>query len=351
MEDSLKIFTLGQNEKWDFLVRSFEKYDVYWLSGYVKSFKLHGDGEPILFYYEDGKTRGINVVMRRDIAKFPYFAGKIEEEKYFDFATPYGYGGWLIEGENHEKLFEEYGIWCRKNNIVSEFVRFHPIVENHNVLGQEYQILPLGETVVMELNNPEEIWWNLTGKNRNVIRKAIKNEVKIYNGRFPRIYGKFREIYNRKMEEDHADIYYFFKPEFYRILLEELPLNAQIFFAQIPDGTVIAAAVILAANGRMNYHLSASVKEYSALAPTNLLLYQVALWGYTNGYKTLYLGGGVGAAQDNLFKFKKAFSRGETKSFYIGKKIFMEGVYEEFIQMRKDLNMESRYFPLYRAEN
>lgn len=60
----LTVYTLEQSEQWDAIVRSFKEYDVYWLSGYVKAFQLHGDGEPLLFFYEGSDTRGINVVMK-----------------------------------------------------------------------------------------------------------------------------------------------------------------------------------------------------------------------------------------------------------------------------------------------
>ena len=62
----------------------------------------------MLFHYDDGKTRGINVVMKRDIANDERFKNKIEENKYFDFATPYGYGGWIIEGNEVSELFKAY---------------------------------------------------------------------------------------------------------------------------------------------------------------------------------------------------------------------------------------------------
>lgn len=75
----ISVYTLEQTEQWDSIVRSFEKHDVYWLSGYVKAFKIHGDGEPLLFHYESNTTRGINVVMKRDVAKDKHFAGKVEE--------------------------------------------------------------------------------------------------------------------------------------------------------------------------------------------------------------------------------------------------------------------------------
>lgn len=70
----MDVYTLEQSEHWDAVVRSFKEYDVYWLSGYVKAFQIHGDGEPLLFYYEENETRGINVVMKRDVAKDERFS-------------------------------------------------------------------------------------------------------------------------------------------------------------------------------------------------------------------------------------------------------------------------------------
>ena len=73
----LNVYTLEQAEKWDTIVRSFQYYDIYWLSGYVKTFQVHGDGNPILFFYDDGSTRGINVIMMRDIAKATSFRSSV----------------------------------------------------------------------------------------------------------------------------------------------------------------------------------------------------------------------------------------------------------------------------------
>lgn len=343
----MEVYTLEQSEQWDALVRSFKEYDVYWLSGYVKAFQIHGDGKPLLFFYESSDTRGINVVMKRDVAKDERFKGKIEERKYFDFATPYGYGGWIIEGKGTEELFGEYESWIKKNGIISEFIRFHPMVKNHGSSLSFYEVIQLGEVVHMELSSPEVIWSNIISKNRNMIRKAIKNDVVIYNGRFPEIYEKFRSIYNATMDKDDAEKYYYFEDEFYKSVLKDLPQNAQVFWAE-KEGKVIAASIMLATNGRMNYHLSGSLREFSTLAPMNLLLYQSALWGYANGYKTLYLGGGVGSGEDSLFKFKRAFYRGELNHFYIGKRIYDQEKYNELISLRSEIDNQG-YFPKYRG--
>ena len=343
---ALTVYTLEKSEQWDVIVRSFKEYDVYWLSGYVKAFQIHGDGEPLLFFYDGGGTRGINVVMKRDIAMDERFKGNLEEGCYSDFATPYGYGGWIIEGEDVDKLFDEYGKWIYKNGIISEFVRFHPMIKNHTKATSFYDGTELGEVVHMELSTPEDIWNNITSKNRNVIRKAIKNSVVIYNGRFPEIFDKFRSIYNATMQKDDAEDYYYFQPAFYDSVLNDLPQNAQVFWAE-KDGQAIAAAIMLSTNGRMNYHLSGSSREFSSLAPTNLLLYEAALWGCANGYKTLYLGGGVGSGEDSLFKFKRAFYKGELNHFFIGKKIYDQVRYDQLVAMRKPF--DSGYFPKYRA--
>ncbi|HJE79559.1 MAG TPA: hypothetical protein K8V28_02790, partial [Enterococcus gallinarum] len=70
------------------------------------------------------------------------------QDKFYDIITPYGYGGPIIESLNSpsykEKLIESYNKAFRNyaddNNIVSEFVRFHPIVRNAEDFNSIYQI-------------------------------------------------------------------------------------------------------------------------------------------------------------------------------------------------------------------
>lgn len=344
----LTVYTLEQSEQWDAAVRSFRSYDVYWLSGYVKAFQLHGDGEPLLFFYEDAQIRGINAVMKRDIALDPHFAGKLEPGTFFDLSTPYGYGGWILEGEGSEELFSAYQRWCVKNRIVCEFVRFHPMLDNAAAVGDAYTVIPLGKTVAMDLRSPEVIWANIISKNRNMIRKAQKNGIRIYNGRYPQIFETFRGIYESTMDKDNATAYYYFSREFYDSICQDLAANAQVFYAVL-EGKVIAASIMLSANGWMNYHLSGSLREYAHLAPSNLLLYEAALWGSANGCRWLHMGGGVGSREDSLFKFKRSFYRQEElPQFSIGKKILDQNAYDELVAMRGGCEGIS-FFPRYRG--
>lgn len=344
----LKIITLDDAQQWDTVVRSFSQHDVYYLSGYVKGFQLHGDGEPLLIYCEAEGIRGVNVVFKRRIADDLRFAEKLEEELY-DFVSPYGYGGWLLEGQGSaEALMAQYERWCRQNRIVSEFVRFHPVLKNHEKLLPFYNVVQLGCTVAMDLASEETIWANLTSKNRNMIRKAQKNGLKVYRASDPESYLKFKQVYDLTMDKDSAADYYYFGPEYYQSVWEDLSRNAQVFYTLTEDGTLAAAAIIMGANGQLHYHLSGSSRELQGLAPTNLLLYEAACWGSANGYKTLHLGGGLGAREDSLLAFKKAFFRGELCGYHVGKRILDDQAYQLLVSLRSDLP-ESNFFPAYRA--
>ena len=348
----IRIYTLERAKEWDELVRTFEHYDVYYLAGYVKAFWLNGDGEPILIYYERGETRAINVVFRRDLSQCKFFRETLEQSAFYDFVTPYGYGGFLVEGTDYGRLQEEYEEFCRQEHIVCEFVRFHPLLENWKGLEQLYTETYMGTTVYMDTCSEEEIWNNITSKNRNMIRKTKKSGLKVYWGRYPELIEPFMEIYNAAMDKDGAKDYYYFGKEFYESILEDLKQNAMWFYAK-EEKEIAAIAIFLFGNENMHYHLSASRAEFQRMAPTNLLLYEAALWAGRNGYKKLHMGGGVGSAQDSLYKFKKSFHRGTDARFCVGKKIFDRGTYDELVEIRKAQDAlfddHSEFFPRYRA--
>ncbi len=346
----LKVFTIEQAREWDDIVDSFQQRDAYYYSGYQKAFMLHGDGQPMLFYYENGSTRAINVAMKRDIAKDNRFED-LQENKYFDLATPYGYGGFIVEGDNLDNLNSEYLEYCKNNSIISEFVRFHPVLDNKEKVKNMYDVIELGSTITMDISDKDLIWQNIHSKNRNVIRKAAREGVIIHNGNDKELYDAFIEMYNKTMDKNAADSYYYFEKAFYDSIRENFADKSTLFYAMF-DNKIIAMSIILFSNTGMHYHLSASDMEYRDKAATNLLLYEAACWGNDRGYKTFHLGGGVGSKEDSLYSFKKAFNKNSNTRFAIGKKIFDKDVYEQLVETRKreySFDKESSFFPLYRA--
>ena len=99
----INIIDIEHSEQWDAIVKSFKEYDVYYLSGYVKAFQIHGDGQPILVYVEGNDLRGMCVYIKRDISLNNRLRGP-EEKEIFDLITPYGYGGFLFEGTDRKSV-------------------------------------------------------------------------------------------------------------------------------------------------------------------------------------------------------------------------------------------------------
>ena len=343
----ISVINFDNRQLWDDTVKSFSDYDVYYLSGYVDGFRTHGDGEPILIYAQDDSFRAMNVVMKRKISDDKLFYGCPEAEGYFDISTPYGYGGFLVEGEISPDFPEAYSDFCKKNNIVSEFVRFNPMTSNVKSCENAYDIIELGDTVYIDLRDEEYVWANFSSKNRNVIRKAVKENVEIRHTDEAWIIDEFMEIYNSTMDRDDATDYYYFKKDYYESIIENLKGNYEFFYA-VKDEKIIAVSIILFANGRMHYHLSASRREYQRYAPSNLMLSEVCKYGVERGYKSFHLGGGVGSKEDGLYKFKKSFNRNENKKYCIGKAIFDREKYDELVQCR-DSATDENFFPRYRG--
>lgn len=341
----IKIIDISENELWDKIVKGFTKYDVYYLSGYTKAFQIHGDGRPQLLYYETADLKAIYVYMKRNVSI----------DGVYDSITPYGYGGVLFEGntnkENLNAFWHAYTQKMNEENIIDNFVRYHPVIANSESMKEISEVIDLGKTIAIDLSSPEIIWGNLHPNNRNKIRKAEKNGIEIFHSKDLDLFNQFIDIYNATMDKDNADKYYYFSMSFYESIHNDLNDNYELFYAKYGD-KIVAMSIMLFANGYLNYHLSGSDIAYRNYAPTNLLLYKAALWGYEQGFKTFHLGGGVGSGDDNLYVFKAGFNRKSNYQFSIGKQIFNKEMYDELINNRiakdSEFDANSSFFPLYR---
>lgn len=352
----LEIISFENRTSWDKLVQSFSNFDIYYLSGYLDAFRLHGDGEPILVSYESDFLRGICAYMKRDVANEAWAKCEINEGVVFDITTPYGYGGFIFEGEvsrvNISEFWKAFVAKMQDENIVCAFTRWHPMLQNVNVLRGFSNVIDLGKTIHIDTLNEDLIMQNILSKDRCSIRKATKNGVVIHHCDNWGIFESFIRIYNKTMDKDHADAYYYFEEKFYRSLYENLRGMFTVFYA-VYQNKIIAASIILFCNSQVHYHLSGSLIEYRNLNPTNLLLFEVAVWAAQNGYRTFHLGGGVGSGEDPLFRFKKAFNKTSGNQFSISKDIFNKRRYLDLVEVRRNanpqFNEESNFFPLYRS--
>ena len=294
----------------------------------------HGDGEPLLLEYQDYDAHLCYVVMKSDIADSGSFRGTIEAGRCFDFETPYGYGGPLYDEEIPEQsqilFFKELYEYCKETHVVSQFVRFHPLLDNHKCLPGVFEKRYMRDTVYMDTASPELIMANMDSKNRNMVRKAIKNGVTIER-RPIEDYEDFLPLYHETMIKNQADEYYLFDRRYFE-MQKKLTDYACIFYA-LYKGRIIAGAIMYYNDRFMHYHLAGTCSEYRQYSPGNLLLYEAACWAGEKGIKRFHLGGGM-SPDDSLFGFKKQFNKHGRLPFWIGRTIFDTPAYDMLLDLR-----------------
>ncbi|MGL6106530.1 GNAT family N-acetyltransferase [Romboutsia sp.] len=328
--------------------------DIYFTKEYGSIYEENNEGKLETYIYESEKGKIIYRFLKRKI-------NLAKEKELFDIITPYGYGGPLLlncKDDELESLIEEFKVdfqnYCNKSGIVSEFIRFHPLVENHKGMELYMDIENIRSTICIDLKSKDYIWENLTPKCKNRIRKAVKYEIKIERSNSEKDLYEFIELYTKTMEKNKASEYYYFDKTFFENTTKYLKENVTIFKA-IYQGETILSSLIMSYGDYVHYHLTGSREEYLNLGVNNLLVYEVALWAIDNGYRYFHLGGGYIGNEDSLFKFKKGFSKSEKgeKKFYIGKKINLPQEYEKLVKIREKENQiclnNTNFFPAYRA--
>lgn len=301
---------------------------------------LHGDGDIYLLYFEYNSDRFCYVVMQRDIADEARFRKIIPKGKYFDWETPYGYGGPLTDtviSEETQAVFKkEITEYCWSKGIVSQFVRFHPLLKNYDVMPYVIETKYLRDTIFMDTTSPELIISNMDSKNRNMVRKAQKNQVSIIKKNIAE-FEDFIPMYVETMKKNGAEEYYTFQKNYFKSLIT-MENNAFILYA-IHENVPISGSILYHNDRYMHYHLSGSRTEYRKYSPSNLLLYEAACLANEMGIRQFHLGGGM-VQGDSLFGFKKQFNKNGRALFVVGRTIFNINVYKELLNIRKKVDLE-----------
>ncbi len=330
-------FEVNSNEsKWQNCLNNFDNVqkDIYFDYRYAKAYEKNGDGRVACAVFIG--DNGMRLLYPFIIIKVPDYGLDLE---YYDISSCYGYGGPLIDSYNlHDmNIFEiELHNWCLENNIVSEFIRYHPFLDNYDKFKKDIVVEKNRRTISVDLSASfKDIWEkSIASKNRNQIRKAEKSGVSI---RESMNITDFMDIYKQTMEKLEADEYFYFSDSYFRELSKLIPQN-MIILEAVYEEKVIAAAMFMFMGDKMHYHLAGSLREYLKFCPNNLIISNAIKYGIDNGYKYLHLGGGLSDSdEDSLFKFKKSFSS-DIKEFYIGKRIHDNIVYEFLINKWEEKN-------------
>lgn len=316
-----------------FIVQNWNKYlndyppeqkDIYFTEEYVKLYESEVD-KALCAVCTDNIRTMIFPFLRRTCALG------------VDFETAYGYGGPISNTNDYEwnnKALERIGKLFKNEGYVCGFIRFHPIINNQDICHKEMRVFFDRPTVSIDLRHSEEDIWKsqIISKNRNMIRKAEKNDL-VYAAEYDfASVDDFIKLYLDTMKRIGADDFYCFdKSYFYRFA--EVFKGRSFLGTVRKDGLMICAAMFMYSKRYGHYHLEGSNHNYSSLGANNFLLWKTALELKKNGVEEFHLGGGYNSDSENsLLKFKKSFSS-NLKNFYIGKWIFDE---EKYIKIKEN---------------
>lgn len=335
MSKHLSVVRLEDRNRWDEIVDSFPEATIYYTNGYAKA--ASGDGETVLLYFQGETMRAMHVTCIKCI----------EGTSYKDMSSIAGFYGWIVDGKNDadsELLTSEILRFAKDNGIVAEFIRCNPQIESCKdvCFGNRRRI---GQSVIVKVDEGQDIWMNMHSGNRNCIKKASNCGVQVHIAKDDSSLENFKRIYNETMRKKEA-FDYIMPDDYYNELFGIR--NGIVFNAYAEyDGKVISSALFLGKNKKAYYHLSGSDDEYAHLGSMKVVLYVVACYLQGLGYDTLDLGGGVKSRDDSLLAFKKRFTKEDVTPFYVLDKVYDQDAYDE---LSKGIEPSVDFFPAYRRK-
>jgi len=344
--DNLELLSLSDTGKWsEYLSRlPIDQQDIYFTPEYYSLYEELGDGKAQCFVFQQGNT----------LAMYPFLLNSINDvgysldKEYFDIQGAYGYNGVVSSTYNPEftdAFYKAFVEWCNHNNVIAEFIRFHPLLDNHVFSMGHLNILFDRETVVLDLSQSyDKIWSNeYSSQNRNMIRKAhrLGYTVEALSNPPKEKIDRFISLYEYSMKLAGADKYYYFSKGLFYNTFDFFSKNASLLSVLDDAGIVKCSAIFFHYKDYFHYHLSG--REFDVdNSVNNFLLNEAVNLASKIGVKIMHFGGGrSNSKDDSLLRFKSNFSK-KRLSFHIGKKIHNQKVYDEVVKQWEERNPEKK---------
>ena len=327
-----------------------EEMDIYFLEEYGKLYEKAEKGVCEKYVFESSIGRIENLFIRRIIPDI------VDGIQYFDIITPYGYGGPRIvkcdEGRREDLVqdyFKDFFDYCKKNKIVSEFIRFHPIINNAKDFFQVYKPEFNRKTVGISLLYDDPVKTEFSKSRRKQIGKSLRAGVTCQVNEQSKNLEIFKKIYYETMDRNNAKEYYYFDDEYFDQCSKLLKSHFLVAEAKY-EGVTIAVGLYFIYGKFMHAHLSGTLNDYLHLSPAGVIKHALTLWGKENGYELIHQGAGVSTSSDDpLFFFKKSFGANTEFDFYISKYVWNKEVYEKLCIIKGIANGAKGFFPAYRS--
>lgn len=324
--------------------------DIYYTKEYAEASKVLDNGESELFIYSGEEGIIHNRYIKR---KVPFI---LNNKQYFDITTPYGYGGPIVIDKKDESLYQAYisafHNHCIDNDIVAEFVRFHPLLNNADEFKQYTDITYVRDVLITDLYSIDDSVLNAFSSScRKIIRRQVRDGLTFNIFEKPKDLDVFKDIYLETMNHNKAKKFYYFDDEYFDRLINHLQ-NNMIMIVVEKDNVAIACSLCLFTDRFLHIHLSGTKQDYLTISPAYILRYAAIQWAKDNRQQYVHHGGGrSNDPNDSLYMFKKRFSNVSPVPFYISKIVHDKKKYDLLVKLhqKQTPNDHSGFFPEYRS--
>ena len=346
---------LGTNDtaEWLAVLGQARQHDFHQLPQYHRLAELRGEGLAQLFVHaEDGCTIALPLLLRP--------VDPAEPDGWHDATSVYGYGGPVAShGTPPAGVVRNFqsalAAELARRRVISVFSRLHPLIAQEVLLAGLGVCPAAGETISIDLALPNEAQRAQYSRTcRTSLRKLRESGFTGFHDCEKRYLPEFVGVYLETMRRVGAQSSYLFDEAYFNLLTRDLGGVSHLFVA-LKDGEVAAASLCTICDGIVQDHLGGTRDAFLKFSPDRLVVDTERLWAAAMGARVFHLGGGVGAQEDSVFRYKSGFSD-RRHMFRTWRWIIRPEVYEELSAISARRNaanglraISAGYFPAYRC--
>jgi len=225
-----------------------------------------------------------------------------------------------------EEFFSSRMDFIHKNNIVCEFIRFNPFLENHIPLKGLFNIQESSSFYVIDVkSSPEEYLSSLPNRTRAILSKHLKDTA---------IISKSVGLLESALK---------YKNEFFYDINSLTSLVKSDFAVQMTylvNDFEVASSLFFVSDYSAYYIANSSSEKGKQYGANAIIIYNFYKYAFNKGFKHIGLGGGINE-NDSLSLFKKQFANSILKTNHL------KLIHNEEIYYKANKNKRERFFPPY----
>lgn len=282
----------------------------------------------------------------RGTVYLPLILRKVGDTDYFDATSAYGYGGpWTAGYPSLAGFIEHFNKWASSNNILSTFLRFHPLIGNADAFSALVPLRVVGPTAGWNLQKTQALVEGMAKDHRKTFRRGQRSGVEVRLSVNPTQIDDFVRLYEMSMTRVIAKDFYRFSSSYWDSLRDDLG-NSSVLVEAVFENRVVAAVWCLYGQSYLHYHLSGTSDEGRKLGGAVMCRLAAAEWGQRNGLTIAHSGGGLGGADSSLLSWKHKFDKDQPLyEFSVANLVHDEQLYAKV----SEAYPKSDFFPPWRS--